>query len=76
MYEIFQSEIVKVAVEVWNISSLMSFVCFIFSWTNLVERVDTYETAGRRRKHEMRVTFAKLVQLAISVIAEPEMLLV
>ena len=34
----------------------MSFVCFAFSWTNLSERVDTYETVGRRRKHEMYVT--------------------
>jgi len=59
-------------------ASLMSFICFILGWTNLAEIVDTYQTAGRRRKHEMHVTFliAKLIQLTISVIAEPEMLLV
>jgi len=61
-----------------KLASLMSFICFIFCWTNLAERVDTYQTVGRRRKHEIHVTFriAKLIQLTISVIAEPEMLLV
>lgn len=56
----------------------MSFMCFIFGWTNLAERVDTYQTAERRREHEMHVIFriAKLIQLTISVTAEPEILLV
>jgi hypothetical protein len=53
-------------------------MCFIFGWTNLDERVDTYQTAESRIKHEIHVTFrvAKLMQLTTLVIAETEMLLV